>query len=831
MKFYTSAIQYGNDVLVRGYENGRAFSRRVKYQPTLYVSCKEKSEWHTIYGKPVKPMEFESIREAKDFVERYSDVDNFEIHGFERFGYAYLNEEYPDDIEYDKDCMVIANLDIEVGSENGMPDPKTATEPLTAITIKRNGTYHVFGCGDFRTTEPNIIYKKCKDEHDLILSFLGEWCRKYPDVVIGWNVAFFDIPYLVNRIKRLFDEKTAKRLSPWNILQSRSVTIKGKENESITLVGINTLDYLEMYRKFTYTEQENYKLNTIAYVELGESKLDYSEHETLHNLYNYDFQKYIEYNIKDVRLVDRLEEKLGLLNLVFTLAYTAKANLMDVYQQVRMWDIMIHNYLYKKKIAIPIRKESGSKEESFSGAYVKDPDPGMYNWVVSEDLDSEYPHIIMQYNISPETITTHHRNVTVDQLLNTNYKPIEIPGCAMAANGWYFTKNKQGFLAELMEFKYNMRVHYKKEMKKNQKLLEAEEDTYERMKLEKLISKFDVLQMAMKIQLNSAFGAIGNAYFRFFDIRLAEAITYSGQLAIRWVQNDINKYLNKHIPSETFKDYVIAIDTDSVYVHLDEFVKLLQQKHKRALSMIEIVDAIDKFDQNYLKKVIDNSYQKLADHTFAYAQKMHMKRENICSRALWTGKKRYILDIWDSEGVRYKEPKLKIKGMEAVKSSTPKVCRDALKKATEIIMRGTEESMQQFVMDFRSKFSKMPFEDIASPRSVSDLALYAKKDKSVPFQVRGALSYNQLLLNNKLTKKYEQIKEGEKIKYCYMKVPNPTGHNVLSVITVLPREFGLEKYIDYDTQFTKTFMQPLNGILDVIGWQAESVSNLEDFFG
>lgn len=830
MKFYTSAIESNNHILLRGYENGIAFTRKVPYTPVLFVNSKEPTEWKSIYGNPLKSIEFENIRSAKEFIKSYEGVANFEVQGLSRFLYAFLNEEYPGEIQYDVDLISVCNIDIEVNSSNGFPNVEFAAEEITAITFKKNRKFYVFGTKPFRNTRTDVKYVKCSDERDLLRAFLGEWSRGgYPDVVTGWSIQHFDIPYLVRRITNVLGEGYAETLSPWKFFYTRMATIKGREHNTMSIAGIATLDYLEMYRKFTYTERESYKLDNIAHAELGEKKTDYSEYESLHNLYDKNYQMFIEYNIRDVELVDMLDDKLKLIELVFALAYDAKVNFTDVFMQVRMWDVLIHNHLWQQKIAVPGRID-GTKEDVYEGAYVKDARVGMHEWIVSFDLNSLYPHLIMQYNISPETIVNRNINISIDTMLN---KKIELPlieGCSLAANGWYFSNTKRGFLPEMMQKMYDDRVLYKNKMINSQKLYEKEESPIKKKELYKLIAKYDNIQMAKKIQLNSAYGAVGNPYFRYYDLRQATAITIGGQLSIRWVANELNEYMNKMIGT-TNRDYIVASDTDSLYVIFNELVHMVF-KDREAPSKSRVVAFLDSVCREKIEPYIDKVFSRLAVRTNSFSQKMVMKREVIADRGIWTAKKRYVLNVHNSEGVQYKEPKLKIKGLEAVKSSTPEVCRKAIKDLLKIIMNEDEAAAQKFIIDFREKFDNLPFEDIAMPRGVQELSKFNRigGPTTIPIHVRAAMTYNKNLVKQKLTKKYETIKDGEKLKFCYMKMPNPFHENILGIISVLPKEFNMEKYIDHSVQFDKSFLDPVKTILTAIGWNDEKRNTLEGFF-
>ena len=561
-------------------------------------------------------------------------------------------------------------------------------------------------------------------------------------------------------------------------------------------------------------------------MELGQNKLDHSEFENFKAFYTQNWQKFVEYNVHDVELVDRLEGKMKLLELAVTMAFDAKVNFEDVYSQVRMWDTLIYNYLKERKICVPPKQES-SKNDKYAGAYVKEPVPGLYEWVVSFDLNSLYPHLIMQYNISPETlIDKRHPTASVDGLLNQTVS-IGSGDYCVCANGAQYRKDIHGFLPEMMKKIYDERKIYKKKMLAAKQKYEETGDA----RLQNDISTFNNIQMARKIQLNSAYGAIGNQYFRYYNLANAEAITLSGQVSIRWIENKVNDYLNNLLQTED-TDYVVASDTDSIYIHLGPVVdKFLSSKSGDKAAVVSL---LDKICQEKLEPFIERSYQALATYVSAYEQKMQMKRETIANKGIWTAKKRYILNAWDIEGVRFTEPKLKMMGIEAVKSSTPAACRTAIKDALKVIMNQNESDLQDFVSEFRSKFEKLPPEDVAFPRGCNGLAKFSNPvtifGKGTPIHVRGALLYNFHLKKNKLTHKYPLIQEGEKVKFLYLRTPNRISENVVSFFQTLPTEFGLDKSIDYDLQFTKSFLDPLQVILDTIDWKAERVASLMEFF-
>jgi DNA polymerase elongation subunit (family B) len=830
MNFYTNVQLIGNQFLVRGVQNGKRFETRDEFFPTLYVKTKKESKYRTLSGESVEPINPGTVRDCRDFYSKYEGVDGFEIYGNDRYIYQYISEKYPEDeIKFDISKIKLVTLDIEVSSEEGFPDVESCSEEILAITIQDYTTKKIitWGVKPFNNTRKDVTYHYCPSEYELLNSFINYWMVDVPDVITGWNIQLYDIPYICKRLNRVLGEKLMKRMSNWGLVTEGQTFIQGRKHTTFDIGGLTQLDYLDLYKKFTYKVQESYRLDYIAEVELSQKKLDHSEFDTFKDFYTQGWQKFIEYNIVDVELVDRLEDKMKLIELALTMAYDAKVNYADVFSQVRMWDNIIYTYLKKRDIVIPPRNKV-QKDEKYAGAYVKEPIPGMYDWVVSFDLNSLYPHLIMQYNISPETLVEErHPTVNVDKILNQTINFEMYKDYSVCANGAMYRKDVRGFLPELMEKIYNERVIFKK------KMLAAEQE-YEKTKkkdLIKEIARCNNIQMARKIQLNSAYGAIGNQYFRYYKLANAEAITLSGQVSIQWIMNKVNSYLNKILKTND-SDYIIASDTDSLYINMGPLVEsVFKGREKTTQSVVSFLDKVCNVE---FEKYIESSYQELANYVNAYDQKMFMKRECIAERGIWTAKKRYILSVWDSEGVRYEEPKLKIKGIEAIKSSTPAPCRKMLKDSFKIMMNGTEDEMIKFIDSCRDKFKKLTPEEISFPRSASDVQKYQSSSgiyiKGTPIHVRGALLFNHYIKQNKLTGKYSLIQNGEKIKFIYLKKPNIIHENVISFIQDFPKELSLDKYIDYELQFEKAFLEPLKIILDSIGWNVEKTVNLELFF-
>lgn len=844
MKFYTCAHQYGSKVLVRGVHNGVRFTKRAEFSPTLFVKAKTKEETihRSLFGEPLQPIEFEDNNAAKEFIQTYGKVENFPIYGQTNYGYQYITRNYPGEIQWDISQLNIQTIDIETSAEHGFPDVQNPIEEVLLITVKNLITRQIitFGCGEFDDTCEEItklreqgnkfLYVKCDNERDLLETFVRFYSENYPDIITGWNCDLFDIAYLISRVERLFcsdeDSTMKKKFSPWGLVRRKTVTIMGREHISYDITGVAIIDYIDLYKKFTYTRRESYKLDFIGEVELGIKKLD-NPYETFREFYVKDWQKFVEYNVRDVEIVDALERKMKLIELILTMAYDAKCNFNDVFSQVRTWDCILYNHLHDKNIQIPQKKENQGRQ--IEGAYVKEPRPGQYDWVVSFDATSLYPSIIMQYNQSPETLINGVvKDTTVRGLLDSKYDldDLKQDDYCMTANGYCYTREKQGLFPEIVQKFFDDRQRYKK-------LMIAAEKEYEQTKNPKLkndISKYNNFQMARKIQLNSLFGAMGNEYFRYYDARIAEGITMTGQFIIQEVGKALNDYLNKVVGTNGH-DYSFYSDTDSCYISLDPLVR----KFYGNLDRDKLIDVLDKICEEKITETINKSCDKLADYTNAFQKKIVFKREAIAERGLWVAKKRYALNVYDNEGVRYKEPKLKVMGLEIVRSSTPAPVRESLKEAVRLCLTTDESTLQKFIEHTRVLFNGMEPEEIAFPRSVNGLVKYTSRadiyGKGTPMHVRGALMYNHLLEKHKLTMKYEAIQEGEKIKFLYLKEPNTISENCIAFIGKIPKELDIHKYIDYNTMFEKSFLEPLKQIVEGLGWNTEPVATLEDLFG
>lgn len=814
---------------------------RHHFAPTLYIhdDSASNAEFRTIHGTPLRAVECKSIKAAKDFIYQLHD-SSAAIYGMRRFEYSFIEQNPP--TNWDTSWIKVARIDIEVESENGFPEPDRADEKITLISYKQGNRILSFGVGDYSPSLSSVTYFKATDEIHLLRLFLEHWKHDYPDILTGWNAIGFDVPYLVNRIRKILGDDAAKELSPWGIIREINYNVNDNNVKSYKLYGISTMDSIDLYKKYSPygMSQDSYSLDNISKVELDDSKLDYEEAGSLHNLYKTNFQKYADYNIKDILLDERIANKYDVINLALTVAYMNHVNYDDVFTQVRMWAAIVDREYTK----IGVKLDHGKKHHKtfYSGGFVKEPRPGNYRNVVSFDLTSLYPHLIMQYNISPETIVEPSRmspqmiefmkqSISVDSILEKRIDTSSLKdlGVTVTPNGQLFSIQSQGVLPKIMEEMFNSRKKNKElQLEAERKLTDATTDE-EKEKLKLEIAKYKSLQMALKVCLNSAYGACGSEFFVLFDQRLAEAITTTGRLSVQWIGNRTNSHLQNIL--KTNADYILAQDTDSMYVWLDDLVKIVLGPDK---PIEETINFLDSVCSGPIQKVINEGFEELKEYVNAYSQKMFMKREALASNSFWTGKKRYAMAVWDNEGVRYHEPEIKITGLESKRSSTPPAAREAIKKVVKLVLTEGKKPTQEFIAEFKNQFPSMKLREIAITTGVNGLDRYpilpnGSFTEKTPMHVRASLVYNEYIKRNGLEKEYAFIKNGNKIRYVPLKMPNPTMNDVFAWESFIPDTFDIDEYIDYEELYNRTFYKPVKKIMESFGWTPENIVTIEDF--
>jgi len=839
--FYTSVEKQSNFLLYRGYnDEGNRVKQKVKFKPTYYLDSKHQNpKYKGLDRAPIDPMTFNSMSDANEFARTYDGVSTFKIYGNSRHVPAFIQTQFPNEISFKRDLIDIGNIDIETAFGDGFPDCDNPVNEILTIAYKssKDDTYRVWGLKPYDETQSQldvkIDYMQFGSEEKMLLHFIDWWANpeNTPDVITGWNIRFFDIPYMVARMTHLLGEQNTKRLSPWGSIRIGEVKFMGNSQRVVTLSGVAQLDYMDLFKKFAYTygNQESYSLNHIASVVLGEKKLDYSEVGSLRNLYDADYQMFVDYNIKDVELIERFEEKMGLITLVITTAYIGGVNYTDTLGTTAIWDSIIYRRLMRERTVPGLTQAPASNydiksgKSRIAGGYVKEVVQGMSEWVMSFDLNSLYPNIIIQNNMSPETLIPHSfvNSVVPDILINTDKKAPE--GVAMAGNGSVYRKDVKGIIPEIVEELYTKRVEIKKRTIEFKKKL-AKDESNESLIRE--VTRNETLQMAVKILLNSLYGAIANEHFRYYDPQIAEGVTLTGQTIIRTAEKAVNTEIKKFLNESDSKDRVIAIDTDSVYITAKDIIDKFKPN--------DPVNFLDEFANRVIEPALNRTFEEYAEKTGAYSNRMVMAREAIADRGIWTAKKRYILNVHNNEGVQYAEPKIKMMGIEAIKSSTPQVCREAMKEIFKVIMTGSEEKTQDAIALFKEHFKTLSPDMIAFPRGVSDTTKWMDKDviysKGTPMHVRAALLYNHHVKKNALDNEYELIYNGDKIKYIYLMLPNPVKENIFGFKERFPNELKLNKYINYELQFRKSFIEPLNMILETLNWSDEKRVSLQDFF-
>lgn len=844
----------GDTFLVRGYDDkGKAFKKREKMAFSVFLHTDEipHSDFTDMDGRPLSEIVFASMWDMKTFIKE-SEQPLYYNH---RYQYELAHRMFPGKLDVDISKLKICNIDIECESEDGFPVPEEASQVINAITFAVNDTYHVFGLSEsfdissiVLDSSEDIKYHSSSTEEELLKNFISVWQDNYPDIVTGWNCEFFDFPYLANRINNVLGVEWLLKLSPWKKVE---IVMKkndfGQDVQTVNITGVSIVDYIVLYKKFRLKRRDSYRLSNIAEVEkIEQQKMTYDEYSSLRDLYRHDYQKYLRYNMQDVRTVKYLDKKLNYILLTVTLAYQAKVNFDDVLSQVRMWECIIMNELYDMKI-IPEIKPREIKTDKLVGAYVKDAEPGSDHWLVSLDLNSLYPNLIRMLNVSPDTIIESSPrgyvdkdklNARIDKFISDRL-PIHDGTTIQAFNNAKFRKDKQGIIPYLVTKMYQDRKKFKNLMLKKKKELQEAEKNHD-IELVKLltneVAKYSTMQESLKVCLNSVYGATGTQYFMFFDARSAEAVTTTGQAAIKWISVRLNEYMNKLLKTVDV-DYIKYIDTDSVTLRMHPLVKHLYNNELPQDANV-ITDLLLKIFDTKILPYIDKMYDEFKSLINADENHLSLKIDTITRKALYLTKKRYIYEVVDAEGIRHDPPEMKIMGLQAIKSSTPAASREKLKQGIMKIFHGTEAECRKFSTDFKKEHDNLPIEDIAAPSGISNLSKYEDRNKiykkGTQAHIKAALIYNKVIDDLNLSNKYRKINGGDKIKYVILKMPNPLHQEVIGFLDYMPIEiinaYNLNKYIDRKELFEKNFLSPYNDMVEGAGFKTGTRGSLDMLF-
>mgnify|MGYP003120534332 FL=1 len=680
-------------------------------------------------------------------------------------------------------------FDIEVEVTDGFPDVMKAENTVTSIAFNdpRTDDYFCYvldptdklGLGETRTkvtnTDTTISYK---DEYDLLNAFFMKYMEIKPTILTGWNVEFFDIPYLYNRVSNVLGGNIADLLSPIRNVQWSDFKKRYK------IAGVSILDYLPLYKLFTFSQRVSYRLDAIGELEVGEKKVEYEG--TLNDLYENDLDKFVRYNIQDVRLVKKLNDKLDFIEIARGIAHLGHCPYEDVFMSSRYLEGAILVYLKKQGIIAPNKPKRPKvfTNDKFVGAYVQDPQKGKHDWVYDLDITSMYPSCIMSLNISPETkigkiigwepeeylSKDNKKTYTIEQNKKEMGKFTETElgnflkgrNVGVASNGVMYRTDKDGLLPALLRKWFDERVEYRKLSKKFHEQGDKEKSEY-----------FDRRQYLQKILLNSLYGVLGLPVFRFYDLDNAEAVTYTGQALIKFTKKIANNFYNKELGDQ--KDYCIYIDTDSVFYSATPIVQKrhpnfdIRDEDKMSKEILNIASEVQDYlnnGYNYFAKKFCN----IDKHRF------DIKQEVIAKSGLFVTKKRYGLKIINDNGKKVN--KMMVKGLDTVRSSFPSAMRDMLSKLLEdILMDVPKDKLDKFIINFKNSMKLMDVDKVSIPTGVKDLTKFLEDSegkflnyrKGTPVHVKASIAYNGLLKHFNQHNRYEGITNGSKVKWLYLK--------------------------------------------------------------
>lgn len=837
---------FSNKIYYKYIDNeGKRKSEIISPEIEYYIFDKTgKSILKDIYGNSVVKRTTDEYNKLKNILDSGSECCEADISGELKFlNKIYLNEK----IDFQQENFNICKIDIEVQSSDEIPLPAEAKKyPINLISISVNGEMTTFGIKEY-TGEKVKNYYYISEEKNMLEEFISFFRKKKIDILTGWYINQFDLPYLINRCKYL--NVDYNRLSPFNI-----VVEKKKYNEYI-IYGISQLDYLELYKKFTYGSRESYSLHSISMAELQEGKLKLEG--TVNNEWKDNWNNFVEYNIQDVNLVDKLDNKLRFIELALIMSFDALIPFENIFATLPLHTGYILRYLHKNNMVMPQRKKQ--EDEVYPGAYVF-AEQGIYKNVISYDVESEYPSMIMRYNISPETLRKDPKDFT--NLIKTplsDYKKWETINGEKEYGGIYYDRSKKGILNLITEevFTERKKLNLKKEICKYKiknkslveisKILKINEDKMDELCKEIENERgnsglYDIRQKARKIQLNSLYGAIANKHFHLYNIHNVVTITLGGQTLIKYLVNNINDYLKNYFyknkkyfgiideKNKLDKPISVIIDTDSVYLCLNEIIEKLGLKFKNN-------DEFRNWSLNFDREFLTPFFKKILDidaNKYNVESIINFKREKIISDMIVIAKKRYIVFVIDEKGHKLDKPEISSTGVEIVRTDTPKFCRKKIEETVEKIINSNKDETIEFMKKIHKEFRNSEIGDIANPTGISDYKKYAKSmefyeknglqyPKGCPIHVRAAINYNYLIDKYKL--KLQKVSNGTKMRYIYVSEQNEINSNVIGFIGNYPDKFKEIFKVDYKIQWEKTFQNVIQRIFEAIGWGEISLDN------
>jgi DNA polymerase elongation subunit (family B) len=817
-------------------ENGQRMCYDTIYKPYLYIETNGTGDAISIFNTKLRKKSFSTQFDRLKFLKESGETRVFEnLNIYQQFLIDSFYEEY-EKTDFSKNPLKICYLDIEVYSpDNSFPHPDQANAPINVITIYDSlaGEFHTWGMKPYTPKDDNVRYYHCSSEKQLLGKFLNYIEKDHPDVLSGWNSKFFDIPYLINRIKKVCSESRIKKLSPTKNVYDRKAFDKfGKEAIIWIIDGVSSIDYIDVYKKFSLSPRENYKLDTIAFVELGEQKVDYGS-GNLSDLADENWETFVDYNIQDVRLLVKLEESLKYLELLRSLSTTGLTTMESALGSIGVITGAAAIRARHRNQKIPTFIRDPKKVSKNEGAFVKEPESGIHKNLVSFDANSLYPNTMITLNISPETklgnlieededgITLKDINDNIHKISREAFsKLVSKEKIAISKANVLFTQKKKGLFPEIIDIYYKQRVEARKKLNKIKRELVDTPEGSNKESLKAQAKLLDIKQMTQKIFLNSIYGAFGNKYFSLGDDDLARSITLTGQAIINQGSDILTKYVESITGKKPTREVIRYIDTDSLFFSFDEILEskemMFSEKGKISKEMYDLINEAEKHLNEEITKW-GNEQLNSADCRLVF------KREKACDVGMLLKKKHYILHILDDEGMKCN--KFKYTGVDVVKSTMPKKVKPFVKNIAETLLTTmNNQKTNEVVTKAYDEFLKLPLEEIATIVGIKNYEKYANSChefhtiKGMPNHVKSAYFYNILLEKLGIEKKYEKIRSGDKIKVFYVKKPNKYNIDSIAFKYYYPEEFKVIFDMDYEKMFDKIIFAPVQKFFDAVDW-------------